>query len=214
MARKQTPSDYDVQVFINCPFDTEYLPLLRAMAFVVKACGFVPRCALEVDDAAEVRVEKILRIIAECRLGIHDISRTQCSGKKRVPRFNMPFELGLFLGAAKLGGGQHGQKVALILDVERFRYQQFLSDIAGQDIKAHHGKPEMLVGIIRDWLNTRLGSQQVLPGKAALLKQYRLFQKKLPMMLKNLELKESEVSFVDWLKLIGLWLEAVAAVKS
>ncbi len=82
---------YERQVFINCPFDPEYVPLMRAMAFVLKACGFVPRSALESDSATEVRVEKILRIIGECGLSIHDISRTQLDKSSKLPRFNMPF---------------------------------------------------------------------------------------------------------------------------
>jgi hypothetical protein len=28
---RRAPEDYDRQVFINCPFDEEYLPLLRAV---------------------------------------------------------------------------------------------------------------------------------------------------------------------------------------
>jgi hypothetical protein len=201
---------YDRQVFINCPFDKTYLPLLRAMVFVLKACGYVPRCALEADNAAEVRVEKILRIIGECGLSIHDISRTQLDRKSRLPRFNMPFELGLFLGAAKLGGSHHQRKGALILDVEKFRYQKFLSDIAGQDIKAHANDEALLIGAIREWLNSHC--QQVLPGKAALLTQYRSFQKQLPIMRKTMKLKAHEVSFVDWSKLIGAWLQTTAGV--
>ena len=93
--------------------------MLRAIAFVLKACGYTPRCALETDNAAEVRVEKILRIIGECGLSIHDISRTEVDGQSKLPRFNMPFELGLFLGAARLGGRRQQRKSALILDVER-----------------------------------------------------------------------------------------------
>jgi hypothetical protein len=203
---------YDRQVFINCPFDKEYLPLLRAIAFVLKACGYTPRCALEADSATEVRVEKILRIIGECGLSIHDISRTQVDRGSKLPRFNMPFELGLFLGAAKLGCKRHQRKGALILDVEPFRYQKYLSDIAGQDIRAHGNDPAAAIGIIRNWLNTQGGGNQVLPGKAALVTQYRRFQKQLPIMLKDLRLKETEISFVDWSKLIRLWLEAVAKV--
>src|SRR6187200_1322487 len=114
------------QVFINCPFDERFQPLFRAIVFVVKACGFSPRCALEEDNATEVRVEKIMRIIGDCELGIHDISRTQCSGSPRLPRFNMPFELGLFLGAAKFGSAAQKKKSTLIFDVEKFRYRKFL----------------------------------------------------------------------------------------
>ena len=63
------------QVFINCLFDDPYWPLMKAMMFAVQACGFWPRCSRESDDAGEVRLEKIIRLIRECRLGIHDLSR-------------------------------------------------------------------------------------------------------------------------------------------
>lgn len=204
--------DYQRQVFINCPFDDQFLPLLRAIVFVLKACDYAPRCALEADSATEVRVEKILRIIGDCALSIHDISRTQLDRKSKLPRFNMPFELGLFLGAAKLGGARHQKKSALILDVEPYRYQKYLSDIAGQDIRAHGNDPDAVIGHVRNWLNTHSLSNQVLPGKAALVKQYRRFQKQLPVMLKELQIKEAEISFVDWSRLIETWLVAVAKV--
>ncbi len=204
--------DYQRQVFINCPFDGKYLPLLRAIVFVLKACDYVPRCALEADSATEVRVEKILRIIGDCGLSIHDISRTQLDRSSKLPRFNMPFELGLFLGAAKLGSARHKAKGALILDVEPYRYQKYLSDIAGQDIRAHGNDPGAVIGHVRNWLNTHSSANQVLPGKAALVKQYRRFQKQLPVMVKALRLKEAEISFVDWSKLIGIWLLEVAKV--
>lgn len=203
---------YDRQVFINCPFDSQYIPLLRAMVFVLKACGFVPRSALESDNAAMVRVQKILNIIADCGLSIHDISRTQLDKASKLPRFNMPFELGLYLGAAKLGGPKHRRKGALVLDEERFRYQKFLSDIAGQDIKAHANNADTLIGAVRNWLNVQACVKEVLPGKAALLKEYAKFKADLPAMLKSLQLKETEISFVDWSRLIETWLAKVAKV--
>jgi hypothetical protein len=46
-------------VFINCPFDPEYQPLLEAVVFCVTACGFLPRCTLEETDAGEVRIDTI-----------------------------------------------------------------------------------------------------------------------------------------------------------
>ena len=45
-------------------------------------------------------------------MGIHDISRTESSGKPRLPRFNMPLELGMFLGAKQYGDGQQKDKAA------------------------------------------------------------------------------------------------------
>ena len=84
-------------VFINCPFDPDYRPLFEAMVFTVARCGFAPRCAMEIVDGAGTRIEKIMDLIGKCPLGIHDISRTGLDHDSGLPRFNMPFELGLFL---------------------------------------------------------------------------------------------------------------------
>lgn len=62
-------AEYDQSVFINCPFDDSYLPVFRALIFAVFECGLTPRCAQEVYDAGEVRIEKIARIIRDCRSG-------------------------------------------------------------------------------------------------------------------------------------------------
>ena len=129
----RNPGGYGRQVFINCPFDDAYLPLFRAITFVIRACDYQARCALEAMDAGEIRMAKILRLIRGCRFGIHDISRTTLDPVSNLPRFNMPLELGLFLGAAHYGNSTQRRKQTLVLDVERFRYQKFLSDIAGQD---------------------------------------------------------------------------------
>ena len=87
---------YNDNVFINCPFDPAYKPLFDATVFAVHDCGFIPRCALEEEDASQVRIEKIYEIIADCRYGIHDISRIELDEPSGFPRFNMPLELGIF----------------------------------------------------------------------------------------------------------------------
>jgi hypothetical protein len=56
-------------IFINCPFDPSYRPIFDAIVFSVRYLGFVARCALEDDDAAEFRLSKIERVIEECRTG-------------------------------------------------------------------------------------------------------------------------------------------------
>lgn len=108
-------SDYNSNVFINCPFDTEYKPLLDIIVFTVYDCGFIVRCALEDDDASQVRIDKIYNIIADCRYGIHDISRTNLDEASGLPRFNIPFELGVFLGAKKFGSEEQKRKNVLYL---------------------------------------------------------------------------------------------------
>ncbi len=164
---------YASSVFINCPFDGEYLPIFRAIVFTVSVCGFVPRCSLEHDDASQVRLEKIYRLIGSSTFGIHDISRTELDGENQLPRFNMPLELGFFLGAKQFGSGRHRSKRCLILDRDRYRFQKFISDIAGQDIKAHGDSPEMVIRTVRDWLRSaakpgedagRIASLGAIPG--------------------------------------------------
>lgn len=129
--------DYSKDVFINCPFDDSYNDIFFAIIFTIFDCGFNARCALELEDSGEVRIEKITKIIKSCKYSIHDISLTELDKRTGLPRFNMPLELGIFLGAKRFGNHGQKEKVCLILDKERHRYQQFISDIAGQDIQSH-----------------------------------------------------------------------------
>ena len=71
------PAAPSASLFINCPFDKQYQPIFDAIVFCVVACGFEPRCTLELTDAGEVRIENIYRLIAQCNHSIHDISRTE-----------------------------------------------------------------------------------------------------------------------------------------
>lgn len=148
----QSP-DYDRTVFINCPFDHYYKGMLYGITFIILDCGFIPRCALERNDGAQERYERIVEIIRACRFGVHDISRTSLDSRNRLPRFNMPFELGLFLGMNECRGANETRRVALILDKERYRYQKFLSDIAGRDPRSHDGDVRKACRAVRDWLS-------------------------------------------------------------
>lgn len=196
---------YDTSVFINCPFDDDFRPIFDALVFCVEDCGFRARCALEITDSGEVRFEKIIGIIRDCRFSIHDLSRTELDEANKLPRFNMPLELGLFLGAKRFGSGKQRQKNSLIFDRERYRYQKYISDIAGQDIRSHADKPDQAIHEIRNWLqpNIEKGS---LPSGSFLVKRYHLFRRDLPGFCKNLHLVENETTFADILHLIIHWL--------
>lgn len=113
---------YAQSVFINCPFDTDYGALLDAVVFTVHDCGFVARTALELPDSGRTRLDRLVDLIASCRFGIHDLSRTELDPVNQLPRMNMPLELGLFLGAQRYGTGRNRQKVTLVLDSERYRF--------------------------------------------------------------------------------------------
>src|SRR5271165_430737 len=64
-------------VFVNCPFDSEYKQQFNALIFMIFDCGFYPRCALEAVDSGQLRFEKICQLILESPYGIHDLSRIE-----------------------------------------------------------------------------------------------------------------------------------------
>lgn len=207
-----TSPKYDRSVFINCPFDAAYRPLFEALVFAVYDCGYLARCALEIDDASQVRIEKVEKIIAACKFGIHDISRTELDAATGLPRFNMPLELGIFLGAKQFGRAEQKNKVCLILDTERYRYQKFLSDISGQDISEHRGDPKQAIRVVRNWLSNATPKSMVIPGGTAIAERYALFRLELPAMCGKLRLKEDELTFNDYVVLVEQWLKLNAQV--
>jgi hypothetical protein len=197
---------YDAGVFVNCPFDDGYKPLFNATVFAVLDCGFEPRCALQVYDSGQVRLDKIMKLIEGCRYGVHDISRTELDAVHQLPRFNMPLELGIFLGAQRFGSGKHRGKNCLVLDREPYRYQKFISDIAGQDISAHDGAPGKVIGIVRDWLSTAAGGRP-LPGGAAIGGRFATFNTDLPAIAEAFDLKVEELTFSNYVNIASDWLK-------
>jgi hypothetical protein len=202
------PTRYDYNVFVNCPFDKDYAPLFDAVIFAVHDCGFVARCALEVEDSALVRIEKIFHIIMDCRYGIHDISRTELDDENKLPRSNMPLELGVFLGARRFGRGRQREKACLIVDKDQYRYQKYCSDIAGQDIKAHDGDVKKAVCRVRDWLSSAPTSKDVrVPSGSRIFSRYEAFLGDLPALCEELDLDRDELIYNDYTTLVAAWLK-------
>lgn len=199
---------YSRSVFINCPFSPEYQPIFKAILFAVYACGYRPRCALEISDSSENRLSKIESVIAESQLAVHDISFVEIDRKTKLPHFNMPFETGLFFGAKRFGDRRQKQKVALILDKKGYRYRNSLSDISGQDISIHGGIAKSAIREVRDWLSARQGGKDpTLPGGDHINRQYRRFSRDLPGASKRLKLKASELTYPDTCRAIEAWLK-------
>ncbi len=194
-------------VFINCPFTTDYQEHFEAIVFAVMRSGFTPRCARENDDGGEVRFDKICRIIAESRYGIHDISKTEPDPESGLPRFNMPLELGLFLGACKFGGKKHLYKKNLILDRQMHRYQKFISDIAGQDIHSHDGEVDILIEQIATWLRDA-APDPLVPGGRAIAIEFKRFRADLPDIAASKSLETDELTFKDLTAIAARWIVA------
>lgn len=197
---------YHRSVFVNCPFDAEYLRLFQALVFTIHQCGFHARCALEAEDSGEVRIRKIKRLIRECGYGVHDISRVQLNPINELPHFNMPLELGLFLGAQEYGSGPQKQKRSLILDTEPYRYQRFCSDIAGQDIRAHNDEPARVIAAVRAMLSTALEGRARIPGESRIYARFARFLAELPAICRRIHLRPAELQFAEFRFLLREWL--------
>ena len=180
--------------------------MFDAIVFAVSACGLVPRSALEFQDANLIRFEKIVALIKQCRWGIHDISRVELAGHG-LPKFNMPLELGLFLGASRFGGPGQRRKSCLVLDTHPFRYQSVVSDIAGQDIASHSGEPARVVAAVRNWLSDSLPPRQpAIPGGEDIATRYIRFQTELPALCAEWRIQVRELTFRDYTGFVARWL--------
>jgi len=194
----QVPPDFSRSVFLNCPFDDDFQPLREAAVFAIVMLGFHVRCALDTADGSRVRIQKLYDLIRSSRLGIHDLSRTELDERNNLPRFNMPLELGIFLGVKDSGGAPQDSKTALVTSSQWYDYQQYISDVAGQDVQAHHDSPEDFIGLIRDWLATE--TEDHLPSRSRVWERYRHFRAELPELCRRNSQDLDELTYRDFLK--------------
>jgi hypothetical protein len=161
-------------VFINCPFDKDYEPILQAMLFCIVILGLIPRIATERNDGAENRLDKIRGLIESSKFSIHDLSRCQAKKKGEHFRLNMPFELGIDYGCRQYFGNGRERKKFLILEEKRYRFQAAISDISGSDIESHAADYQKAVKHVRNWLVSEAGAEAI--GASKILRSYVDFQ--------------------------------------
>jgi hypothetical protein len=156
---------FDKNVFVNCPFDRDYFPLLRPLLFTILYLGLSPRIALETVDSGESRLYKIVRLIRESRYSVHDLSRLKAEHAGEFYRLNMPFELGIDFGCRTFGRQLLRTKRTLVLEVDPHRYRAAISDLSGCDIETHDNTPIQVVAVVRKWLKNACGLNAPGPTK-------------------------------------------------
>lgn len=192
-------------VFVNCPFDPDYREMFEALSFAVLHCGFRPRSALEAPNSGRQRYERLVELVRGCDLTIHDLSRTELGPPRNLPRFNMPFELGLCVGAREFGGGRQRRKDLLVLERRRGDSRLCCSDLSGTDPVAHGGSPSRAVGCVRHWLNGH--SPGGVAGPLAIRRDYESFRTDLPALLASWRIEPREMTFADFQKAALEWLD-------
>jgi hypothetical protein len=185
------------------------------MCFTILACGYAPRCALDFSDSGAIRFQEIVALITACGLSIHDVSRVQLDKTSKLPRFNMPLELGADL-ALRLAGpaAQRGRKT-LVLDAQKHRYDLMLSDISGMDIEAHGDDLNQVIRHVRDWLNVLRGARPSLPGATAIAEDHAAYLRIAPDIIKALRLDpHDELPHRDYLDVVEQALPLIEKART
>lgn len=161
---------FETDVFINCPFDDKYAPLLEAMLFTIVYCGLNPRLATERLENGENRLDKIFMLARGAKFSIHDLSCCRSTASGELFRMNMPFELGLDLGIRRSAPDLPSPKKFLIFEQNTYETKRALSDLSGQDVVAHKGRYEEVISKVRDFF--RVEAQLELAGPARIKSDY------------------------------------------
>jgi hypothetical protein len=77
---------FNANVFINCPFDSDYRPLLKALTFTLLYLEFEPLLSQTFSSSA-IRINQIKQYIRRSKYSIHDLSRSKALKKNELPRF-------------------------------------------------------------------------------------------------------------------------------
>jgi len=165
-------------VFLNLPYDRQFVPLY--LAYITGVCSFrlIPRVALELPGGAR-RLDRIVELILGCRYSFHDLSRVELDVRRpRTPRMNMPFELGLTVMASYRNPKQH---TWCVFEQDYRRVLKSLGDLAGSDVYGHGGKPK---GVLREIANALVVEDRQLEMRQ-LLAVYRDVKTVLPDILKK-----------------------------
>lgn len=180
-----------LNVFVNVPFDDDYASLFDALIFAVYACGYRARCALEASDSGDIRLDKLVQLMRASPRSVHDLSRIEL-GKNELPRFNMPFELGMAIGAKRFGGPRHRSDRIKIVVAQPYKLPAYLSDLGGNDPDAHNGNPAELIRIVRNFLDIS-PTGGPLAGPAKMVDTFEAFKAALPELAKRIEHQPQEI---------------------
>lgn len=198
----------DNAIFINCPFDNGYLPLLRALLFVARFYGLEIKIASSELDSKSNRLARIIALMKESKYSVHDLSKMRSVQEGEYYRMNMPFELGLDYG---IGGDE---KVFLIFENEPYKLKIALSDINGWDVRPHLDKPETLVMEFRRWIVVNRDLPPTLKSFSSsdIWYKYNDFYGSFSDYMTIHHLKDEEISIPEYLDFIDKYLMDISII--
>lgn len=197
-------------IFINCPFDKDYLPLLRALLFVSRFYNLEVKIASSDLDSKSNRLARIITLMKDSKYSIHDLSRMKADKVGEYYRMNMPFELGLDYGLGEQ------QKVFLIFENEPYKLKIALSDINGWDVRPHFDNPETLIMEFRRWIVANSDVSKTLKdfSSSDIWYKYNDFYGSFSDHMTIHHLKDEEVSISEYLEYIDSYLRVNSVISS
>lgn len=142
----------NLNVYINCPFDKKFEQYYSSILFTIIFLGYEPRSTLCNTDSSIPRLDKILALIKECDISVHDISYAKAVKKKEYYRLNMAFELGMDYCYKK---SINDSKKFIIIASDEHDYKRALSDMSAIDIQ-HYTNYVKLIDRIINWFKNNL----------------------------------------------------------
>lgn len=207
MSNSSKKKDDKEPVFYNFPFDAEYQQLRDVVVFTIMACNFSPICASDVTSSGEPRFAKIITLIRNSRLSIHDLSRTESDQVTGLARFNMPLELGVCIGAQyfERPNKTKRRRECLILGHNLNHHRDSMSDLAGNDISVHKNDPKTAITLVRNWLDQFSDSKCI--GGMEIYKMYLNFRKYLPEICQADKISTEELTYSNYVSFVSDWLD-------
>ena len=197
---------YEDSVFINVPFDRK---VRSASAMPSSSLSMTAGSPVDPLSKSKTAVKREWTRSSTSSSNRNSESTTSpapgIDRKTRLARFNMPLELGFFLGAKRYGNERDREKRCLILDRSPYRYRSFCSDISGQDIRVHNDQPRDAIRAVRDWLSSHR-TEVAIPGGKAIFDRYQRFRAQLPQQAREINLDYRELTFNDYTRLVVGWL--------
>jgi len=158
-------------VFLNVPYDKPFQPIFLAYVVGVIGYGLIPRASLEIQGSTH-RINHIVELLHSCEFSIHDMSRID------VPRFNMPFELGLAYHHSLSLADKHS---CFIFAGDYKGFEDRLSDLKGIDIQVHDND----ISKVFSRLCAAFVAQDLVPTVIDMKAVYELLTDSLPGVLEN-----------------------------
>lgn len=165
-----------MKVFINCPFDEDYDRMRNRILFVLLWADLEPMLASDFGNKNESRFSRICKMLQDCPVSIHDLSRNKCNcGSTKKPkektgaeseekkkrkkadaehyRLNMPLELGYAMACVDLSKGKQGEeKRIFIMANHRADVLIAANDINNYDPVYHGDEVHKVTSIIRNFI--------------------------------------------------------------